>query len=340
MSKFLSDAATHSLLKPVLLALCGVAVVGMAIGLNLLHPGDDDQKQIAPQASSQQQPVAPDAQKPGSGFDVVRVNNRGDAVLAGRAEPRSEVTLKTDGEAIGTVTADARGEWVFIPETPLSPGPHRLSGEERREDGSTRNFTEDVMILVPAPGDESPDGTPPQALAFKLSADGSTTILQGVSALSGNSSLAIDAAEERIAGTLTFTGRALPHSRIRITLDGVALGETRAESDGRWSLQVPRSQRTGTGALAVEQIDATGAVLARIDVPLPASAVRPVKGQVVVQRGDNLWQIAREIYGHGTSFTVIYEANRLKITDPNRIYPGQQFLLPQLASNAPGEENR
>lgn len=59
----------------------------------------------------------------------------------------------------------------------------------------------------------------------------------------------------------------------------------------------------------------------------------PVTGKVVIQPGNNLWQISRVIYGQGRQYTVIYDANKGQIRDPNRIYPGQIFETP--GSDAP-----
>jgi nucleoid-associated protein YgaU len=56
-------------------------------------------------------------------------------------------------------------------------------------------------------------------------------------------------------------------------------------------------------------------------------------GKVVIQPGNNLWQISRVIYGKGRQYTVIYDANKEQIRDPNRIYPGQIFETP--GSDAP-----
>ena len=51
----------------------------------------------------------------------------------------------------------------------------------------------------------------------------------------------------------------------------------------------------------------------------------------VVTRGDSLWLISRRTYGDGLSYALIYNANRDKIHDPDRIYPGQTFVLPRKA---------
>jgi nucleoid-associated protein YgaU len=51
----------------------------------------------------------------------------------------------------------------------------------------------------------------------------------------------------------------------------------------------------------------------------------------VISRGDSLWALSRLAYGDGARFAVIYNANRAKIHNPNLIYPGQTFVLPQKA---------
>ena len=59
-----------------------------------------------------------------------------------------------------------------------------------------------------------------------------------------------------------------------------------------------------------------------------ADAQRFAAGKAIIRRGDNLWTIARRVYGTGIKFTTIYEANAGQIRDPDRIYPGQVFNLP------------
>lgn len=47
-----------------------------------------------------------------------------------------------------------------------------------------------------------------------------------------------------------------------------------------------------------------------------------------VKKGDTLWGIARKFYGKGSLYTKIYNANKSKIKNPNRIYPGQVIIIP------------
>ena len=48
----------------------------------------------------------------------------------------------------------------------------------------------------------------------------------------------------------------------------------------------------------------------------------------VVQQGDSLSQIAKNVYGEATRWREIYEANKHKIKDPKIIRPGQELEIP------------
>ena len=50
---------------------------------------------------------------------------------------------------------------------------------------------------------------------------------------------------------------------------------------------------------------------------------------VTVQPGNTLWAIARERYGSGTLYVRLFEANKDAIRNPDLIYPGQVFEIPE-----------
>ena len=56
----------------------------------------------------------------------------------------------------------------------------------------------------------------------------------------------------------------------------------------------------------------------------------PDEGRVVIQPGNNLWRISKVIYGDGTKYTLLYQANQDQIRDPDLIYPGQVFRTPDV----------
>jgi nucleoid-associated protein YgaU len=155
--------------------------------------------------------------------------------------------------------------------------------------------------------------------------------------------LGIDSVEYDQGGSMRFAGTATPGARVRLYVDDQHIGEAVADALGRWAFQPENQPSVGRHRLRVDQVSPTdGRVLARAEVPfqreeLPAEAF--AQQRIVVQPGNNLWRIARATYGRGTRYTVIYQANKDQIADPNKIYPGQVFALPT-AQPAPAASSR
>ena len=60
-----------------------------------------------------------------------------------------------------------------------------------------------------------------------------------------------------------------------------------------------------------------------------APKLEQADGAVIIRRNDTLWRISRRVYGHGMRYSTIYLANQDQISDPDRIWPGQVFKVPQ-----------
>lgn len=60
-----------------------------------------------------------------------------------------------------------------------------------------------------------------------------------------------------------------------------------------------------------------------------AAITAPKATTYTVKSGDTLWGIAKKYLGNGALYTSIYEANKNKIKNPNLIYVGQVFTIPQ-----------
>ena len=50
---------------------------------------------------------------------------------------------------------------------------------------------------------------------------------------------------------------------------------------------------------------------------------------MTVVKGDNLWDLALHFYGDGLRYADLFSANSTQIRNPNLIYIGQIFVVPQ-----------
>ncbi|MDV7339263.1 LysM peptidoglycan-binding domain-containing protein [Terasakiella sp. A23] len=258
-------------------------------------------------------------------FDVVRINPEGDAVIAGRATGKASVAVIDGGDTVlGTMPADERGEWVFLPSSPLEPGERELSLRATNPDGSIMTSKDVVILVVP-----ERDG---DALAITMSIDGSgaARALQtpGAEALA----LSIDAVNYDDKGNLSLSGTAPEGGAVFLYLDNDFLGNTSADERGSWSLSPQKTVAPGVYELRADHVDENQKVLNRVSIPFKRAenlSNVPDDRKIVVQPGNSLWRIARRIYGTGFDYAVIYRANEDQISDPNLIYPGQVFELPE-----------
>ena len=61
-----------------------------------------------------------------------------------------------------------------------------------------------------------------------------------------------------------------------------------------------------------------------------STAPKPQEQTYTVVKGDSLSKIAKALYGSAGKWKVIYEANKDSIKNPDLIYPGQVFRIPQV----------
>lgn len=145
-------------------------------------------------------------------------------------------------------------------------------------------------------------------------------------------------------GDVQLAGRARPASLVRVYLDNSPVADIRAADDGRWKVQLS-DVVPGIYTLRVDELDAEGKVLSRLETPFkrespealrppaapegsPVQPEPPIRA-VTVQKGDTLWAISRERYGDGLLYVRVFEANKTAIRDPDLIYPGQIFSIPE-----------
>jgi nucleoid-associated protein YgaU len=305
--------------------------------------------QVASAAKAPAPPVNPS-------FDVVRVNPNGDAVIAGRAAPGAKVTLLDNGQPVGSAEADDRGEWVLLPDSAVDPGQHKFSVRATDDKGKSLDSEKEVIVVVPKPAEDiagQPVTRPSGALAIEVPKDGTAptqllnspgatpTPSQPVTAASQESPVApspqtpplsLDTIDYTQDGRAMLSGHTLPDSDLLLYLDNGSLGTAKADGSGRWTFVPEQKAPAGDHKLRVDLVDGGGKVQARVEVPFSQpdfSTVVLTDNSIIVQPGNSLWRIARRTYGNGVQYTVIYEANKDNIRNPDMIYPGQIFNLPK-----------
>jgi nucleoid-associated protein YgaU len=292
------------------------ALVILALGAiaGLFYLGSKPALQPTPPATTATAPMpalpaAPETPQ----FDVVRVDPSGNTVIAGRAVPGATVTVKSGDTVIGTATADANGAFAIVPNTALAAGAQQLSLSEKLPDGTVIDGPANASVNVP-------EGAKGNALAV-LSGPNGSKVLSGQGPQPGT--LGIGTVDYDAEGHAIFSGTAPAGNKITLSLDGKQLGQATTGSDGRWQLSATVPPANGTLSVT----DGTGApVTAPFALETLQNAV--ANGHIVIAPGDNLWVIARHVYGHGNMYTLIYNANTQAIHDPNLIFPGQAFALP------------
>ena len=280
-------------------------------------------------------------------FDVVRLSRKGDSVFAGRGKPGTTVDILSDDETIGSVEVDDRGEWVFVPTAPLEPGSHELSLRATEEEQEKTVDSDHVVVLVvPKPGEDisgRPAEEESEPLALLVPSEGKTgetrvlqkptTVPGGVESETGD--LALDIVDYDDKGSLALSGRGQPNASVRVYLDNDFVGEAPVDEEGFWRAVPDEGLAPGVYDLRVDQVVGEK-VVARLELPFSRAApITSLKDEqlVIVQPGNSLWRIARRTLGRGLSYSVIYEANKDQIGDPDLIYPGQIFQVPRRAVN-------
>lgn len=297
--------------------------------------GAADEKAPDPQAGATEAPAVaalPALRAPS--FDVVRISSRDcTAVLAGRSEPFSTVTLLGNGSPLATLQADAAGEWAHLVLEPLAPGAVTLSLQAERE-GRRGASEEDVVLIVPDCDEPGQNDTAVAVLAPKTG--GTTRILQepapdGDGTRPGG--LNVGKVDYDDQGKVSVTGSSDPDREVRAYVDGKFVGRAEVDDNGNWTVIPEGEISPGLHVLRVDQVNKDGVVLARVELPFARATpgeLELAEDQVIVQPGNSLWRIARRTYGSGINYSVIYRANRDLIRDPDLIYPGQVFRLPSV----------
>jgi len=196
---------------------------------------------------------------------------------------------------------------------------------------------------APAADTTEPDARGGQAVL--LAGEDGVEVLQPAAAPQVLSRVALDAITYDDAGEVQLAGRGGEGAFVRVYLDNTPITTSRIAEDGRWRTELPQVD-TGVYTLRIDEVTDSGTVASRIETPFKREdeaviAETEARAQadtetgttrvdvVTVQPGSTLWAISRERYGKGILYVRVFNANRDRIRDPDLIYPGQVFSLPE-----------
>ena len=243
---------------------------------------------------------APSVAKPAVTIDTISYSSNGDVILGGRGQAGNFVRIYLDNQSIATSKIAADGYWA-LELSDIEPGIYSLRVDElnaagdvvsRAETPFKREAAEELAELMAA-------GTAPEEPSVEVPSE-SAAVAQAV-ATDALPSVEPEAADD------TAPEKVVTQLEVNVQAEVAELNpQDEQSSDG--------------GSVAAEGQPAETASILR--TPSKQFRVR------TVQPGSTLWAIAKESYGAGIEYFKVFEANKERIRDPDLIYPGQVFEIP------------
>ena len=131
--------------------------------------------------------------------------------------------------------------------------------------------------------------------------------------------------------TRTFpNGKMLFDTNMKVSLEDYDIKEDSKQGfDVMVSVKLKQYRDFGTKICNITIADTKPKVVTQTTRAAENSPAPSSNETYTVQKGDCLWNIAKKIYGNGSKYTLIYNANKDKIKNPNLIYTGQVLTIPK-----------
>ena len=254
-------------------------------------------------------------------------------------EPASQKTVTA--EQIATAASSADAEQPADSDTSVSADANTDKAEPAATDSAepTQTADTDAASKDAADGvDATPEAQTDQTPTVMIADQDGVRVVQS-SEDQSSSDVALDAISYDEKGEVALSGRGTPAAQVLVYLDNAPISSTVLDSAGQWKTDLTDVD-PGVYTLRIDQLDTGGKVVSRLETPfqrenrerlieqVAASAELARVNVITVQPGYTLWAIARSRYGRGILYVQVFEANRDKIGNPDLIYPGQVFQLP------------
>ena len=283
-----------------------------------------------PEATASEQSQANETLQ--GGLDLSGLSTKSSSAASAVEGQDNDNQSASEGETTESARADLESPEVQKPadeSTAKAAETPKIVDAEPEETASAQPLSE-----APAKSSADPAAPPKVLIADK---DGVRVVPSDDSL--DHDAIALDAISYDEDGQVMLSGRSNPMAYLRIYLDNAPVLLVRPDDDGNWKTLLSNVD-PGVYTLRIDQVNAAGKVISRLETPFKKESpqkllthLQDTKTEarinvVTVQPGYTLWAIARKRYGRGILYVRVFEANRDKIRDPDLIYPGQVFDLP------------
>lgn len=265
-----------------------------------------------------------------------------------QAEPEVSNAPLTDGDTARPDSINAEPDEVTTATRETEEDSTAIASADTADAAEAETAQAETARVEPATDATATDETPAEPAApsvIKSGADG-LEALPVAPSVDADVALSLEAIGYSATGDVQLAGRGAAGNTVRIYLDNGVISDAEIGDGSTWAAQIAGIE-PGIYTLRLDELDAAGGVVNRLETPFkreapevlnppapvvadtsePEKAEPPVRA-VTVQKGDTLWAISRERYGEGVLYVKVFDANRSDIRDPDLIYPGQVFALP------------
>jgi len=235
-------------------------------------------------------------------FDIIRISQDGDTIMAGKSEPNVEIFLFENKKKISSFFSDANGEWVWISDNPLTEGLKIFNIKCFNGAGKEFESSQEIYVL----GDKKSSVKP---MVLKLDSRNLDDINIYNTEYIDNS-LTLDILNYYPKKKLTISGRAPVGTDINVFANDILLGSVVSDFYGNWNfssreiINIERSNLKLSATIA--------SIKLHIDLPLSLNQLEQnilKTSSINIIKENNSWRLTRKISDDNYLYSEIFIKN-------------------------------
>jgi hypothetical protein len=235
-------------------------------------------------------------------FDIIRISQDGDTIMAGKSEPNVEILLFENKKKISSFFSDANGEWVWISDSPLTEGFKIFNIKCFNGAGKEFESSQEIYVL----GDKKSSVKP---MVLKLDSRNLDDINIYNTEYIDNS-LTLDILNYYPKKKLTISGRAPVGTDVNVFANDILLGSVETDFYGNWNfssreiINIERSNLKLSATIA--------SIKLHIDLPLSLNQLEQnilKTSSINIVKENNSWRLTRKISDNNYLYSEIFIKN-------------------------------